>query len=435
MRISKADRLGSLRGMIGWPTLSKLATTAIASPATATWRSHREQSMDSNLPIPLEPGRQVSSREEVSPGAGARGPDWERLVLDLLPTGLIWIDDDLVVRGANAAAHDLLSRPPGTMTGKSTRKILNLREDSASDERYEIEIDIGNSVHSKSSRRVARLLSVQRGEPPYDVLEVEITPVAEASRNLGVLVQIARVEDPEEVARRRHRVETVLSLVSHELRTPLLHIKGFISSLLEQDVKWDAESQLDFLRTVDREADRLSTIVNDLLEISRLGSLEPSLDLEKMDPRMLAFTGFDEATPFLSRHRVDLDVPEGLPMIRVDRIRMTSVFVNLLENAVKYSPEGTVITVTGGSEAGFITFCVSDEGPGVPAELRERVFDLFFRVPQLRDRRGTGRTQGSGLGLAVCRSVVEAHGGHIWIDSAEGGGATFCFTVPIPSRQ
>jgi two-component system sensor histidine kinase KdpD len=124
---------------------------------------------------------------------------------------------------------------------------------------------------------------------------------------------------------------------SPELRTPLLHIKGFVSTLLESDIEWDEPTKLEFLHTIDREVDRLAATVSDLMEISRMGSGDLPLHLEYADPYLLAYAALDSSSLFAHKHRVIIDVPEHLPKIRVDVLKVTGVLVNLIENATKYS--------------------------------------------------------------------------------------------------
>jgi two-component system sensor histidine kinase KdpD len=220
--------------------------------------------------------------------------------------------------------------------------------------------------------------------------------------------------------------DNVISMVSHELRTPLMHIKGFVSSLLESDIEWDEETKLDFLRTIDREADRLTAMVSDLSKISRLGSSDFPLHLERVDPLRLAYAAVDEASPFLRRHRAIVKAPEGLPLVEVDALRVMGVLVNLIENATKYSPEGSEIVLDATERPSGLVFSVRDHGRGVAANIKDRIFEMFFRAEP-----GGPGPKGSGLGLAVCKAVVSAHGGEIWVESDGSDGSTFYFSIPF----
>lgn len=224
--------------------------------------------------------------------------------------------------------------------------------------------------------------------------------------------------------------DAVLSMVSHELRTPLLHIKGFVSTLLESDIEWDEETRLDFLHTIDREADRLTSMVSDLMEISRMGSGDLPLHLENAEPYLLAYAALDSASPFAHKHRVIIRVPEHLPKIRVDVLRVMGVLVNLIENATKYSAEGSKIIVDAEEKDGHILFSVTDEGIGIPEDSFGKIFSMFYRGDV-----GGKHSEGTGLGLAVCKSVLDAHKGEIWVESEVGKGSRFTFSIPLKRRR
>ena len=145
-------------------------------------------------------------------------------------------------------------------------------------------------------------------------ISVSIFPVTSGRKSDAVAVVINGDNTRQPYALR----DAVLSMVSHELRTPLLHIKGFVSTLLESDIEWDEETRLDFLHTIDREADRLTAMVSDLMEITRMGSADLPLHLEKSDPYLLAYSALDSASLFIRKHRVIVEVPEKLPRINIE---------------------------------------------------------------------------------------------------------------------
>ncbi|MDE3075447.1 MAG: response regulator [Chloroflexota bacterium] len=219
----------------------------------------------------------------------------------------------------------------------------------------------------------------------------------------------------------------IISMVSHELRTPLAHIKGFTSSLLDDEVSWDADTQRDFIQEIDREADRLSELISDILDMSRIESGETNL-LERswQEPAALVRQALQSAVAVTSRHTVINETPAELSPIFVDGPQIERVLVNLIENAAKYSDPGTTIRIGGRMLEGACRFRVADEGQGVPAEYQERIFEKFFRV-----KTGKPRMPGTGLGLAICKGIVEAHGGHIWVESELDQGARFLFSLPL----
>jgi PAS domain S-box-containing protein len=220
--------------------------------------------------------------------------------------------------------------------------------------------------------------------------------------------------------------DQIISLVSHELRTPLGHIKGFASSLLEPDLTWDEATQRDFITEIDHEADRLAALVSDLLDMSKIEAAgAASLEKGRVRPAELVQQALASVAKVTSDHIVVSDAPEDLPEIVVDGPQIERVLGNLVENAGKYSDPGTEIHVSVQIEDRAAIFCVHDHGPGIPEEYRDQIFEKFFRI-----KSGRPRTPGTGLGLPICRGVIEAHGGRIWLVSEDGKGATFCFSLP-----
>ncbi|MCO6451683.1 MAG: GAF domain-containing protein [Caldilineales bacterium] len=222
----------------------------------------------------------------------------------------------------------------------------------------------------------------------------------------------------------------LLSTVSHELRTPLASIKGFASTLLAKDVEWDATAQREFIQTISDESDRLTTLVNNLLDLSRLegGALRIQRELYSMGDLL------EQAAARDGRRldgRLRIQVQSNLPELWIDPPRMETVVRNLLENAAKYSPPDSDIELTAERQDGHIVVQVRDYGTGVPLDQQERIFDRFYRGEVERER----RIGGAGLGLAICKGFVEAHGGRIWVQDAHPG-ALFAFSIPtIPPPE
>lgn len=217
----------------------------------------------------------------------------------------------------------------------------------------------------------------------------------------------------------------LLSTVSHELRTPLATIKGYASTLLANDVAWDAATQREFLQTISQETDRLTTLVKNLLDLSRIeaGLLDIHCEVYSLND-LLAEVMRSFTPPVYGR--VHLQLAADLPPISIDISRMSTVMRNLVDNAVKYSPPDTPIEVSTARQNGDITFTVRDFGPGVPPELADKIFDRFVRA----DNRLTREVGGVGLGLAICKGFVAAHHGRVWFQPANPG-AVFGFTLPM----
>ena len=221
----------------------------------------------------------------------------------------------------------------------------------------------------------------------------------------------------------------LLSSVSHDLRTPLASIKAAASTLLQEDVQWDEETKRSFARSIEREADRLNRLVSNLLDMSRIedGALKPEKELYML-PELIQDV-LDRLQPLLHGRIVHTQVPVDLPPIELDYMQIDQVLTNLIENAVRYTPKDSPIDVSAHCEGAQIVISVADRGPGIPSGDLDRVFDKFYRV--LDGKQTTGHPTGSGLGLAVCKGLVEAHGGRIWAEPREGGGVVFSVSLPL----
>lgn len=217
----------------------------------------------------------------------------------------------------------------------------------------------------------------------------------------------------------------LLSSISHDLKTPLSSIKAAASSLLQEDVQWDEEARRSFAEAIEHEADRLNRLVGNLLDMSRIegGALKPEKEWYPVNELIHDVLGHMQSV--LQDRTLLTDLPADLPPVELDYLQMDQVLTNLIENAVRYTPPTSPIEVRARLEGEQMVISVADRGAGVPPVDLERIFDKFYRVL------GTQRTTGSGLGLAVSKGLVEAHGGRIWAENREGGGAVFRFTLPI----
>jgi two-component system, OmpR family, sensor histidine kinase KdpD len=251
--------------------------------------------------------------------------------------------------------------------------------------------------------------------------------------------QAAAVIERERLRRENLQVEVLqrtdslraalLSSASHDLRTPLASIKAAASSLLEEDVQWDDEARHSIAVSIVKEADRLNRLVANLLDMSRIegGALNPEKEWYPVDELIHDVLG--RMQPLLQGRAIHTDLPDDLPPVELDYLQIDQVLTNLLENAVRYTPAGTPIDMAVRLERDEVVVSVADRGPGIPQADLERVFDKFYRVMETEIK--STRVTGSGLGLAVCRGLVEAHGGRIWAENREGGGAVFRFTLPL----
>ena len=244
----------------------------------------------------------------------------------------------------------------------------------------------------------------------------------------------ALLEQEQRARRQAERAVAVqrlfLGMISHELRTPLASIKGFSSSLLATDVTFDAAQKREFLHIIDQEADRLTELIDQLMDVVQMES-----GMFRVEPVVTASHAIVEsAMPQLqtlaAQHQFVTAVPAALPPVLADTQRIAQVLANLVANAAKFSPTGTRIQVSARLAGDFVQVEVHDEGQGIPPAERARVFEVFHQV--LGD---TKRHAGAGLGLTICKGLVEAHGGAIWIEDRPGPGATVAFTLPLAAPQ
>ena len=224
----------------------------------------------------------------------------------------------------------------------------------------------------------------------------------------------------------------LLDAVTHDLRTPLTSIKASVSTLIDNQhsLKNDeTASQLneaargDLLQVIDEEADRLDRFIEDSMALARIEAGELQLRREWGSLEEILEAAMKRASSITLDHRIELALEDELPSVRVDERAVAEVIYVLLENAAKYSPAGSVIRLTAQADRqGMVRISIEDEGPGIPSELRERVFDKFFRA--MRNGDLAGQKPGTGMGLAIAKGIVEAHGGQIWIEDAAGSSGT-----------
>jgi two-component system phosphate regulon sensor histidine kinase PhoR len=326
---------------------------------------------------------------------------------ELLTAGVVRLRDDLTVESANSAAHVMLERRPGTMIGRSALEaFVDARIEAVA--RTAMEFGSANGELTVRSSSAATVTVRARRSPVSGVWLV--------------------LEDVSELRRlQRIRAEFIDNL-SHELRTPLTTI-----SLLAETAGRDAESASPRLREriakIEVETGHLTQMVNELLDLSKIESGTVPLLLDDVDLVRVARANTERLRPFAERQglRLVFELPDHVTPVRGDEDRLGQVLINLLHNAVKFSPNGGEIVVGVREDDGEVVVWVRDPGMGVPRADMARIFERFYKVDRARVR-GRG---GTGLGLSIARHVVEMHGGRIWVESEEGEGSTFSFAVPV----
>ena len=273
------------------------------------------------------------------------------------------------------------------------------------------------------------MVFVRFGGPVYEEQHVAVASLA--GEMLSVLFERAAWaqlrEEFEDLKRQMQLQEDFVSTISHELRTPLGFIKGYSTSLLRQDTSWDEETQKEFLMIIDEEADRLSLLIENVLESARLQSRTLPL---RFQPLRLDGVLRDVTMRIRARHK-DLDVNaqlESVPPLYGDGVRLAQVFENLFTNALKYAP-GSPIDILLKQVGSNIVISFIDHGPGIPKDSLPLIFERFYRV------RGEKTVTGTGLGLYICKQIILAHRGKIWAESTPGQGTTFLIELPINSSR
>jgi K+-sensing histidine kinase KdpD len=232
----------------------------------------------------------------------------------------------------------------------------------------------------------------------------------------------------------------LLDAVSHELRTPLTSMKAAVTTLLgdrSSGLNLDDEARRDLLEVMRDEVDRLDHIVEALIDVARIeaGAMHPRRRWTQLEE--IISIALSRTTSATDRHQIQVDLAANLPPMRIDEKAIAEVIHVLIENAAKYSPENTEILLRAEkTNTDLVTVIVEDQGPGIPLEFREKVFDKFFRVSGQSSGAGARRTGGLGMGLAIARGIVEAHGGKIWIENAgSGNGTRVLFTIPLKGSE
>jgi two-component system sensor histidine kinase KdpD len=263
----------------------------------------------------------------------------------------------------------------------------------------------------------------------------DLTLFTTIGQQLGLALknaQLLRAASEMEALREADRLKSeFLAAVSHDLRSPLTAIRASVDSLLDRGWRQSALDQEQLLHNIAGQAGRLGRLVDQLLDLSRIEAGALALDRDWTElPALIAdiIARFEELN---SGCRIKLHLPDDLPLQYVDPDRLTQVLWNLLENAFKYAPSHSLVTVEARRNGSEILMSVADRGPGIPIGEREKIFQHFYRIKQ-HDR---ANPQGSGLGLAICHGIVEAHGGRLWVEDRIGGGSVFCIALPLPTTD
>jgi two-component system phosphate regulon sensor histidine kinase PhoR len=402
-----------------WYVLAFIAAMAIALAAILAQSLSRGRQLDEIREIA---GGDAAASEAVAPVRRlverADAADWEleqrrrdtAYLADLVGVGIVHIDDDLRVDLANTASHVFLDRAAGSMIGRTAIEAFV-------DGRIE---DIVRDARETGA--ATGEVTIRGGDGQSLVIRSRRSPVR------GVWVVI---EDVTELRRLQQIRAEFIDNLSHELRTPLTTV-----SLLAETLQRESEQAKDVIPArmreritkIQEETGHIAQMVNELLDLSRIESGGAVVHLDDVNLGALAATSTERLRLFADRQGVELvvEAPTDLPPIRGDEARLGQVFLNLVHNAVKFSPNGGRVTIRVVDAADELVASVHDQGVGIPRAAIPRIFERFYKVDRARVRGG-----GTGLGLSIARHVVDQHGGRIWVESEEGRGSTFSFALPV----
>jgi len=323
----------------------------------------------------------------------------------------------------------VFNRALAQLSGWSAAEVLSHHHDEVIRwVRLETELDLDRAVAGGWPLPSARLLYVEGDlrRRSGGTVSVGITYAPLFDREACLVNIIANVRDITRFREADEIKSVFISVISHELKTPVALIKGYADTLLRKDARWDLETMQDSLTVIVEEADRLNQLIDNLLDASRLQAGALPLEMDQVALDALAGRVASRFRTQTQVHEILLRFPPDFPVVAGDPGRLEQVLSNLVSNAIKYSPDGGTVEISGRVLPGEVVVTVSDRGVGIPVEEQTRVFERFFRGARERNQ----RTPGAGLGLYLVKSIVEAHGGRIWVESNPGEGAAFSFAIP-----
>jgi len=343
-------------------------------------------------------------------------------LIQSLQDGLILSNLSGAVVYANRRISELADMSAEELAGAPIEGVLSRIIDNTS-EPESFHGEVKNLLERKSGRRVELSLLILGRTVHLRLDSFDVTDTNDIPIGRGLILHDITADH--ELDRMK---SSLVSTVSHELRTPLAAIKGYVSTLLADDVEWDQASQREFLSIISDESDRLTSLVNNLLDLSRIeaGSLMLSRDECILDESIQRAARLAQLQP---GNRLEVQIEADLPTLYADRPRLETILRNLIENSVKYAGEHATIRVGASRQGEQIVFRVSDDGPGIPEEESQRIFESFYQVNASLARISSG----AGLGLAICQGLVRAHGGEIWVEK-QNQGACIAFSMPLVSQ-
>jgi PAS domain S-box-containing protein len=340
-------------------------------------------------------------------------------LIDSAADGILILNADHTVERSNSAFERLYGQKRSEIQGRQHSEVIRWARQPEGRTLDEAE---AKGWPPEASATLYVEGDLERPEPPPLPVGLTYAPLLNDDgtlRNVIVTVRdITRFRTAEEIK------STFISIISHELKTPVALIKGYASTLRRDDATWDRAVMQDSLAVIEEEADRLTRMIEDLLDASRLQAGGLSLNRADVTLKTLAERQAGRFRSQTDQHTIAVDFPEDFPVILADETRMEQVLANLISNAIKYAPGGE-IRISGRAHAEQVVICVSDEGAGIDPHDMPHIFDRFYRA-----EKAARRTKGAGLGLYLARAIIEAHGGRIWAAPLPDKGAQICFSLP-----
>jgi two-component system, OmpR family, phosphate regulon sensor histidine kinase PhoR len=385
-----------------WPYLIIVALAAVTLWLALRLRQARQAQLNLRTQVDALAGRQRAAEQDAQAQQAA--------VFNSMVEGLVLLDPD----GRIQLANRQFSRLFGTaedLKGKTLIEATRMHDLA--------ELVGGLSADQPAQGRELRLPGLQERW-----LEVNAAAVFDEARGRRGTVVV--FHDQTRIKKLERNREEFVANVSHELRTPLSLIKGYTETLLD-GAKDNPDVSVKFLQTIDRNAERLKLLIEDLLTISELESGRIRLQLQTVALTPLVAKLLEDFKPRAAARgvRLNCEVPELTAKADPDRVQQ--VLSNLVDNAIKYGRSDGVVTIRGHDAGeGRIELCVADDGPGIPEDARERIFERFYRLDKARSR----EQGGTGLGLSIVKHIIQSHGGKVWVESEPGKGSRFFFSLP-----
>lgn len=346
-------------------------------------------------------------------------------LLSSVADGILILNPDLGVLQVNHAFERLINAPAEELINKEFDQVVRWAKPPKG-------LQLKDAVKSQWQWGGTKDLFLEGDmlrNSPLDPIPVEITYAPLFSDEGEILNIIASVRDITRFREAEELKTNFISVISHELKTPIALIKGYANTLRRDDVEWDKKMVTESLRVIEEEADHLTTMVEDLLDATKLQSGGITLHKTEVDLAALINDLSKKFSLQSDKHQIFTNLSEDFPVITADETRLSQLISNLLTNAIKYS-EGGMIKIEGHKVEENVQVCVTDQGKGFDPMDVPHVFERFYRS------NGVAKTtKGTGLGLYLCQSIVKAHGGRIWVDETYHQGARICFSLPIKTQS